>query len=182
MSTIAAIDPTRTEGKTRENLDAVQKTLGATPNVFRVAAQSPVALEALVHLVTTTGHGTLRARDREAIALAVSEANGCDYCLSAHTALAKGAGLSEAAIDDARSARASEPRLAAILRFAREVARRRGRVDAEALPAVRAAGVSDSEVLEIVANVILHVFTNSINLVAQTDIDFPVVRAHAETP
>jgi uncharacterized peroxidase-related enzyme len=180
MSTIAAIDPARAEGKTRENLEAIQKTLGATPNLFRVAAQSPVALEALVQLLTTTGHGTLRARDREAIALAVAEANGCDYCLSAHAALGKAAGLSEPAIEEARITRAADPKLAAILRFAREVAVRRGRVDAAALPTVRAAGVSDPEVLEIVANVVLHVFTNSINLVAQTDIDFPVVRAHPE--
>src|SRR5687768_7540177 len=97
-SRIAAVNPAETQGKTRELLGAVEKMLGATPNLFRVAAQAPSVLESMVGLFGATSKGTLDARTREAIALAVAEANGCDYCLSAHTVLGKGAGLSEAEI------------------------------------------------------------------------------------
>ena len=177
MSRIAAVDPAQTNGKTREILGAVNTMLGVTPNLFRVAAQAPSVLEGLVGLSGATAKGTLGPKTREAIALTVAEANGCDYCLSAHSVLGKGAGLDEQAIDRARDASASDPKTAAILRFARAVVAERGRVPESELASLRSAGVNDAEALEIVANVVLNVFTNYINLVAGTEIDFPVVRA-----
>ncbi len=179
MSRIAAKDPAQTEGKTKDTLAAVHKMLGLTPNLFRVAANAPSVLEALVGLNGSVAHGTLKAQVRESIALAVAETNGCDYCLSAHSALGAGAGLSDADISEARAAGSSTPKTAAILRFARTLVLERGRVGEGGLAALRQAGVSDAEVLEVVANVILNVFTNYINLVADTDIDFPVVRARS---
>ncbi|HSN28114.1 MAG TPA: carboxymuconolactone decarboxylase family protein [Kofleriaceae bacterium] len=177
MSRIPALDPIATTGKTAENLAAVGKLLGVTPNLFRVAANSPAALDALIGLNGAAARGTLRASAREAISLAVSQANGCDYCLSAHTALGAGAGLPSAAIAAARHATADDPKLAALLRFANLLVVERGRAPESALAQVRAAGASDAEVLEVVTNVVLTIFTNYINLVADTDIDFPVVRA-----
>ena len=177
MSRIAAIDPAQTQGKTREILGAVHKMLGVTPNLFRTVAQSPAALEGLVSLSGATAKGTLGAGVREAIALTVAEANGCDYCLSAHSVLGKGAGLGDGDIDRARDAAASDPRTAAILRFARAVVAERGRIGDGELATLHRAGVSDGEALEVVANVVLNIFTNYVNLVADTEIDFPVVRA-----
>jgi uncharacterized peroxidase-related enzyme len=179
MSRIAALDPSTTHGKTHEILAAVHQMLGATPNLFRVAAQSPATLEGLVGLNGAVAHGSLRAATREAIALSVAETNGCDYCLSAHSALGRGAGLSDDAIERARDAVSADPKVTAILRFARAVVTQHGRVSDADLAAVRSAGVSDAEVLEIVANVVLNVFTNYLNLVADTEIDFPAVRKAA---
>ena len=176
MSKIPPIDPTSAQGKTRELLGAVQKMLGATPNLFRVTAQAPSALEAMVSAFGAAAHGSLSARAREAIALAVSEANGCDYCLSAHSALGKGAGLSENELLNARQAKASDPKTTALLRFARTLTLERGNVGAPALAELRQAGASDAEVLEVIANVALTIFTNYVNLVADTDIDFPLIR------
>lgn len=180
MSRIAALDPARTQGKTREILGAVDKMLGVTPNLFRVAAQAPSVLEGLVGLSGATSKGALGGGVREAIALAVAEANGCDYCLSAHSVLGKGAGLTEADIDRARDAASTDPKTGAILRFARAVVAERGRVSESELSTLRGAGVTDGEALEIVANVVLNIFTNYINLVADTEIDFPVVRTKAK--
>lgn len=177
MSRIAAVDPAQTQGKTHEILGAVNKMLGVTPNLFRVAAQGPAALEGLVGLIGATSKGALSARMREAIALTVAEANGCDYCLSAHTVLGKGAGLSDGDIERARDASAVDAKTAAILRFARAMVASRGRVGDSELAALARAGVTDGETVEIVANVALNVFTNYLNLVADTEIDFPVVRA-----
>lgn len=176
MPRIAALDPSQTTGKTHDLLDGVQKMLGATPNLFRTAAQSPAVLEAMVGFFGATSHTKLSARVREAIALVVAETNGCDYCLSAHAYLGKGAGLAEDDIDKARDATSADPRTASILRFARALVLQRGRVDDASVRELRAAGVGDSEVLEVVAIVVLNVFTNYVNLVADTAIDFPELK------
>lgn len=176
MSRIAAVDPNTASPAVAPLLQGVQKGLGVLPNLFRVAAQSPAALEALVALFGATGKGGFDARTREAIALAVSEFNACGYCLSAHTALGARAGLSGEAMADARRGEAGDARLAAVLGLARAVVERRGRVGDAALDEARRAGLSDADVVELVANVALTVFTNYLNEVAQTEIDFPVVR------
>jgi uncharacterized peroxidase-related enzyme len=177
MSRIQAIDPSQTSGKTAETLAAVQRMLGATPNLFRVAAQAPAVLEGLVALNVATAHGALKPAVREAIALTVAETNGCDYCLSAHSFLGARAGLSADDLTRARSAVSPDARTDAMLHFARTVVLERGHAGDAALATLRAAGVTDAEVLEIIANVALNVFTNYLNIVADTDIDFPVVRA-----
>lgn len=179
MSNFPAIDPTTTSGKVRDLLTGVERMLGATPNMFRVAAGAPAVLDALVGLFGALARGSLPATQREAIALAVAQANGCDYCLSAHTALGTGAGLDPDAIAAARRGRAGDPQLAALLAFARAIVDRRGAIGATDLAAVRAAGATDAAILEVVAAVALNVFTNYLNLVADTDIDFPVVSAEA---
>lgn len=179
MSHLPAIDPVTTTGKVRDLLSGVERMLGATPNMFRVAAGAPTVLEALVGMFGALARGSLSAAQREAIALAVAQANGCDYCLSAHAALGAGAGLDAAAIADARRGHARDPQLDALLGFARAIVDHRGAIASTDLAAVRAAGASDAAILEVVAGVALNVFTNYLNLVAGTDIDFPVVSAEA---
>lgn len=178
MSRIPALDPATTTGTTKALLDGVQKGLGVTPNMFRVAAQSPSALEALTSFFGAVSKGRLDGKTREAIALVVSELDRCDYCLSAHTVLGKGAGLSDAEADNARNAASEDPRLAAVLGFARTITDKRGRVAEEDVVAVRRAGLSDTEIVDVVANVALTTFTNYLNEVAKTDIDFPLVKHH----
>jgi uncharacterized peroxidase-related enzyme len=179
MPRIPAVDPSNATGKVRELLAGVQKSLGAIPNLYRVIAQSPAALEGALGLTGALARGRLGPRLRERIALTVAEENACDYCLSAHTALGKGLKLSDADLALARQGLASEPRDAAALRFAARVIERRGRVDDVDLAEVRRAGFDDGQVVEIVAETVLNVFTNYLNQVAETDIDFPVVRAGA---
>lgn len=178
MSRIRPVDPaTTTSTQARDLLAGVQRTLGAIPNLYRVVAQSPAALEGVLALSSALGRGRLGGRLREQIALAVAEANACDYCLSAHTALGKGVKLSDAELALARQGRAQQPRDEAALRFVRRVIDRRGGVDDADLAAVRLAGFDDGQIVELVANAVVNVFTNYLNQVAQTEIDFPVVRA-----
>lgn len=160
-------------------LDAVQKQVGATPNVHRLLASSPPVLKGFLglngELATLLDAGT-----RERIALAVAEVNGCHYCLSAHTYVSqKVAKLSEAEIALARRGGSSDPKAGAAVRFAAAVVRARGKVSDAELAAVKAAGFSDAQVVEIVALVVGNVFTNFMNNVADTDIDFPVVHMEA---
>lgn len=177
MSRIAIPTIESVPAQSQPILDAVHRQLGVVPNLFRLVASSPVALQAMTGLSGALAKA-LDLRTRERIAIAVAEVNGCDYCLSAHTYLALNlAKLSpeEAAMN--RRGESGDAKADAAVRFAAQVARQRGKVSDAELAAVRAAGWSDAQVIEIVAVVAENVLTNFINNVATTDIDFPVVRA-----
>jgi uncharacterized peroxidase-related enzyme len=177
MSRIAV--PTREAAPSASQplLDAVEKKLGVVPNLFRLVALSPAVLQGFLGLNGALG-AALDAKTRERIALAVAQINGCDYCLSAHTYL----GLNLAKIDGAeialnRKGASSDAKANAAVTFAAKVTRERGKISDADLHAVRAAGFIDAQIVEIVAVVAENIFTNLVNIVAQTAIDFPVVRA-----
>ena len=161
----------------RPILDAVQKQLGVVPNMFRLIAQSPAALQGF-----TANSGALTkaldVKTRERIALAVAQVNGCDYCLSAHSYL----GLNFAKITPEevalnRKGESGDAKANAAVSFAGKVVRERGHITEADIKAVRDAGFSDGQIVEILAVTAENVFTNLLNVVADTDIDFPVVRA-----
>ena len=157
-------------------LEAVNKQLGTVPNLFRLVATSPAALEGYLGMMGALAKGALPAATRERIALAVAEVNGCNYCLAAHAYLGKNlAKLSDDEIAANRGGTSTDLKADAAVRFAVQVARARGHVGEAALQAVRAAGYSDAQVIEIVQHVALNTWTNYINEVAATAIDFPVV-------
>ncbi len=157
-------------------LEAVNKQLGLVPNLFRLVATSPAALEGYLGLSGALGKGALPAPTRERIALAVAEVNGCAYCLSAHTSLSKNiAKHDDAEIAANRAGRSNDAKADAAVRFAAKVTELRGHVSDQDLQAVRDAGYSDAQVIEIVQHVALNTWTNYINEVAKTDIDFPQV-------
>lgn len=149
------------------------------PNLYRVAANQPAVLRALLAANDALAKGGFDARTREAIALAVAGANGCDYCASAHAAVSTGLEVSEAAIRDHLAGRSTEVRLSAILALATAVVASRGKLADADLDAARAAGLSEADIVETVGNVVVNIFTNYLNHVAATDIDFPARRANA---
>jgi uncharacterized peroxidase-related enzyme len=162
----------------RPLLEAVKRQLGSVPNLFRLVANSPAALEGYLGMQGALGKGTLPAATRERIALAVAEVNGCNYCLSAHTYLARNlARLDDAEIAANRAGGSLDAKADAAVRFAAAVTRERGHIRPEDLDAVRAAGYGDAQIVEIVQHVALNTWTNYVNEVAQTDIDFPVAPA-----
>jgi len=159
-------------------LNAVNKQLGVVPNLFRLVAVSPAALQGYLGLMGALQKGTIPAQTGERIALAVAEVNGCDYCLSAHTYLAKNlAKLDDAEITANRSGASNDPKADAAVRFAAKVARERGHVSEADVSALKSAGYSDAQLIEIVLHVALNSWTNYINEVVKTDIDFPSVNA-----
>jgi uncharacterized peroxidase-related enzyme len=162
----------------RPLLDAVVKQLGSAPNLFRLVATSPQALEGYLALSGALSKGTLPAATRERIALAVAEINGCDYCLSAHAYLGKNlARLDDAEIAANRAGASNDPKADAAVRFAARIAAARGHVSDAEFSAVKLAGYSDAQIIEIVQHVALNTWTNTFNNVFQTEIDFPVVTA-----
>lgn len=176
MSRIAPLDPTTTSGAARPLLDGVQAKLGTVPNLFRVLGNAPNALDGYLAFSGALAHGGFDARLREQIALAVAETNQCGYCLSAHTFVGRKVGLSAADIADARHASASNSRTDAILKLARSIVVSRGEIADAEYEQARAAGVSDGDIVETIANVALSIFSNYTNHIAETAVDFPEVK------
>ena len=177
MSRLQAIDPDRATGKAKALLDGVRKKLGVAPNLMRTMANSPAVLEGYLGLSGALAGGRLTAKLREQLALAVAEANGCEYCLAAHSLLGKNAGLDAQQVLAARRGDALDPSDRAVLQFALAVIAARGNVSDAELAHARGAGLGDAEIAEIVAHVALNVLTNYLNRVADTQIDFPKVAA-----
>ena len=164
----------------RPTLEAVKAQLGVAPNLFRMVANSPAALEGYVGLLNALGKGTLPAATGERIALAVAQINGCEYCLAAHTYLGKNvAHLDGAEMVANRRGSSLEGKADVAVRFAAKVARERGHVADADLHALRVAGYDDAQIVEIVLHVALNTWTNYVNGVAGTDLDFPAATALA---
>jgi len=162
-------------------LDAVKKQLGVVPNLMKLVGNSPAALEGYLSLNGALAKGSLGAKTGERIALAIAEINRCDYCLSAHTYLATNvAKLDAAEINANRNGISNDAKANAAVRFAASVAQQRGHVSSDEVQAIKAAGFSDADIVEIVLHVALNTLTNYVNSVAETDIDFPVVQAFAK--
>lgn len=172
---IAPIDPAQASPTVRATLDAVKAEIGMVPNLFKTLARSPTTPDAYLGLSSTLGSGNLTAAQREIVALAIGQANQCAYCLSAHTLIAKGAGLGPDAIASARRGAGQNPKDAALAEFATVLTLHRGVVSDEDLAAFKAAGFDDADALEVIAHVAINTLTNYVNHVARTEIDFPVV-------
>lgn len=174
MSRLPRIAPEQANPQQAELFAAVKSKLGRVPNLLRALGNAPAALRGYLDFSGALGAGRgLDPQEREIVALTVAEANGCEYCLAAHSAIGKSVGLSPEGIEAARRVDGFDESDRALARFANAVVQSRGRVDDEQLEAFRAAGFSDEAITEVVAHVALNVFTNYFNNLAQTDIDFP---------
>ena len=175
---MARIQPNKNpDAKSKELLNGVEKMLGSTPNVFTTLAHSPAALGVFVGAIGALGASKLPGGLREQLALTVASANGCDYCASAHTTLGKMNKVPEADLTLALSAKSPDSKTQVALAFARKLVIERGHVADADLDGLRRAGYSEGEIVDIVAVVGINIFTNYFNHVAETDIDFPVVKA-----
>jgi uncharacterized peroxidase-related enzyme len=175
MSRLNEVDPSTASGKAKHLLDAVKLKLGLVPNMTKVMANSPSVLEAYLGFNGALAGGLLDPKLREQLALLTAQQNHCDYCLSAHTALGKMAGLSHEQIAASRQGKGGSEKVTAALNFAKRVLDTKGQISESDLANVRAAGFTDGETAEIIAHVALNVFTNYFNLATGVDIDFPKV-------
>lgn len=175
MQRIERVEAGAATGESKELLEGVRAKFGMVPNLTEVLAGSPAALKGYLDLSGDLAQGRLEAAVREQIALVVGQENACEYCLSAHTGAARALGLDGPTIAATRRASSDDPRIDAILKFARKIVRERAHLGDEDLEEVRTAGVSDEEILEVIANVAVSTFTNYVNHIAGTEVDFPRV-------
>ncbi|MFN7921370.1 MAG: carboxymuconolactone decarboxylase family protein [Bryobacteraceae bacterium] len=182
MQRISAVNPATATGKAKQLLDGVQAKLGMTPNMMKTMAAAPSVLEGYLNLNASLAGGVLDAKFREQIALTVAQANSCEYCLSAHSAIGKRVGLTADDIRSSREAHAADAKRNAGLRFARALVIERAHVSDQTVADVKAAGYTEGEIAEIVANVALNIFTNYFNNTARTEVDFPKVSIELAEP
>lgn len=179
MSRISIPSRETVPANSQPSLNAVEKQIGVVPNLFRVLAKSPATLQGFLAFSGSL-NASLDAPSRERIAIAVAEQNRCNYCLSAHTYLALNVvKLTSEEIDRNRAGRSDDAKADAAVRFAVRVLNERGHIADADLQDLLKAGYTDSQAIEIVALVAINVFTNYLNSVAATDIDFPVVHTKA---
>lgn len=178
MARIKVIDPAQAMGKSKELLDALQKSLKSVPNLAKALANSPAALKAWIEFSGALSKGSLSAKLEQEIAVAVAQKNGCEYCLSAHTAIGRLVGLTDQQILDSRQGQGTSSKDTAALTFVRELLDRRGQVSAGSVQILRDEGFTDGDIAEIIANVALNIFTNYFNIALDVDLDFPRVALH----
>jgi uncharacterized peroxidase-related enzyme len=178
MTRLKAISPDEATGKTKELFDDIQGKLGMVSNMMRTMGNSPALLEGYLGFSGALGQGKLGAKTGELIALAISEKNSCDYCLSAHSFIGeKLVHIDTNTLQKARSANASDAKTDTILKFATVLLKKQGLLNDADVDIVKSAGLSDGEIGEIIGHVALNVLTNYFNNTANTAIDFPVVNA-----
>lgn len=176
MSRIELVNPSTAQGETGKLLEQIHGAFGAVPNMFRAVANSPAALQSMWGAFGALGGGTLGARLGEQIAVAIADRNDCEYCLAAHTVLGRKAGASAEEMAAAQAGESSDPKTAAALKFAIAVVEKRADVGDSELAALRSAGFSDGEIVEIMAHVALNLFTNYVNVAFAVPVDFPGVK------
>ncbi|TBV06951.1 carboxymuconolactone decarboxylase family protein [Stutzerimonas kirkiae] len=176
MSRVPLIDPSAASGERQTLLTQIHDAFGTTPAMFKAAANSTAALKSLWGSFGALGGGVIGARLGELIAVAVADRNACEYCLAAHTVLGRKAGATPEELAAAQAGESSDPKTAAALRFALTLVEARGQVGDADVQAVREAGFSDEEIVEILAHVALNLFTNYINIAFAVPVDFPAVK------
>ena len=155
----------------------IKKAIGSVPNTYAaIAAHGPSALKAVLAADAVVAAGTLTKRDQEVIKLVISAAGGCDYCVAAHSHLAKLAGLKPEVLRQIREGQPTvDAERDALVAFVRKLAQSSGTVSDEDFAAIKSAGYSDAQLVEISLIFATTVFTNVFNRINDTEIDFPAV-------
>lgn len=162
-------------GAVRDTLQAVKNKLGMVPNLFGVMANAPAVLNSYLQVSKNLKGGHIPAATAEQIAIAIAHKNGCEYCLSAHTAPGKMAGVDPNDLISAQAGKSGDPKTQAAINLALEINAAHGENSAAAVARALDAGLTEQEVLEVAGHVALNILTNSINGLAETVIDFPKV-------
>lgn len=171
MPRITPIDPANAAGRAKEIFEGPLK--GKAFNIFKAMAASPAALDAYLGMSGALAKGILTPQEREVIHLALGEARACGYCVAAHTAIGKGAGLTESQTIEARKGTMTDPRLGAMARFVTALEEKKGNATDADLADFRKAGYTDAHLAETLAHFGLATYTNYFNHVNDTPIDFP---------
>lgn len=177
MSRIQAIDPNAAQGDGATFLNGIAAKFGGVPNFFRTIAHAPAMATAFAGFNGSLAHTRLTAQQREVIALTQAGFHGCPYCSAYHVYAAEKAGMAK---DQALSwlrGQAGDGANLALSQFVRSVLEQRGRITDADLHAFKAAGFDEGHIVEVMAVISANVFTNFVNLAAQTDVDFPPVAA-----
>lgn len=156
-----------------EMLNAVQKNLGFIPNLMSVFADSPVTLQAYLTLSDLIGKSSFNPQEQQAILLATSYENNCDYCMAAHSLIAaKMVGMPSDKVNAIRSGtQISDKKIDQLVKFTKEVVSSRGNVSKEAISQFQSVGYNNQHILEVILGVAMKTLSNYVNHIAETPLD-----------
>ena len=148
----------------------IKKAIGSVPNTFAaIAAHGPAALKSVLAADAVLASSSLSKRDQETIKLIVSGVAGCDYCVAAHSLLGKLAGLKPDELKNIRDGKPTgDAKRDALARFVRTLTQTSGTVSDDEFAAIKAAGYSDAQLVEISLAFATTVFTNVFNRINDT--------------
>jgi uncharacterized peroxidase-related enzyme len=149
----------------KDLLVAAERRNGFLPNLLRLLANAPVALETYLTVSGINARTSLSVAERETVQITAAATHGCGFCVAGHTAAAyKQAGLDKETVEALRNlAHVPNERLEALARFTKAVIATRGAVSDGELEAFKAAGFSDQAALEVVLGVSLATLCNFAN-------------------
>jgi uncharacterized peroxidase-related enzyme len=182
MSRLTPIQVNGAYSELKRGLKNRRLKLKEVPNFLHLLANSPASLRAYIRADAALVRGKLTPRQRQQVALAVAEINCSSYSLSAHYDTGKSLGLTHHEMQSARNATASDPKAATMLRFTQAVVLQRGEISDDDFQALGKAGFTDAQIVEIVANIALNIFSNYFNSVAKTEVDFPLLQPGTDAP
>ena len=175
MSRITTITNEIANAEQKALLEAINNQLGMVPNFLRIFANSPDALKSFLGLHHIADNGSLDAATRERIALAVAQKNECEYCLSAHTAIGRKAGLNTEEMNSNRAGNSHDAKAAVAVRFSRSLVENMGQITTSELQEMRDVGFTESDIVEVITHTGMNVLTNFIGKASRVEIDFPKI-------
>ncbi len=173
MKNLQMVDYNEAEPEVRDTYDHLKKKFGMIPNLYATIANSAAALKAILSLGDILRKGEFSRKEIEAIFLAVSEENSCEYCLAAHTAAGKMLGFSEEDTIALRDGTIDDPQLSALTKLAKEITVNKGYPSQELIDNFFAVGYSKAALVELIGFVALMVFANYLDHITETPIDYP---------
>lgn len=167
--------------KAKERMEMVQKANGFIPNLIGVLANSPQALEVYQEVGKINSRTSLSPEEIEVVQITAAAHNGCDFCVAGHTKIGTlKLKMPENVLNALRARTTIEDnaKYQALAQFTMQLIDKRGKVSDEELAAIKAAGYSEQNILDVVLGVALATLCNYANNVAQNDIN-PELQAYA---
>ncbi|WP_353719929.1 carboxymuconolactone decarboxylase family protein [Dyadobacter sp. 676] len=175
MKTISVPAREQVGPQSQEIFDTISQRIGRVPNLYATMGYSSHALKAMLDFEDTLTHSVFSAREREAVYLTVSQVNGCEYCLAAHSILARKRGYSNEEIINFRKGFATDPRLNTAIQLAKAIVENKGKADEAVRDAFFDAGYDEAALMELAALATLRTFTNYAYALTKIPLDFPAV-------
>lgn len=179
MKLLNPINRSEATGRAVEVLEGIEKRGGKASNMLLAMAHSPMILEAYLNFNLSLKDARTPATVRSLVTTDIAELCGCDYMLSLAYARAHLDGVGETEFESARRCESNDSKVAAALHFAEAVVRGQGHLTTLELNKVKEAGYDEEEIVELIALIALNIFRSYFNLLAETDVDFPLVKAEA---
>lgn len=173
--TVPTIDQVSPESKIL--FEGMQRRLGKVPNLYATMGYSSAALKAFLDLDATLSKGIFNGRQREAIALVVSQLNNCAYCLAGHTMAALRYGLTTDETIEIRKGYSSDAKINAIVQLARSIAINKGHAEEALMRQFFEAGFGEAALMELIGFITVRIYTNYVFAATEIPIDFPAAPA-----